>query len=160
MKNALNAVMGVVIVVGLGYAVFQRPPGTSTVQANTAVSTAAASTSSAEVKATYVAGAYQDFSPSLYDAAIADGKTVILDFHADWCSTCRANEPIIKRVFSTNTDTNLVGFKVNYDTETALKRTFNVRSQATIIKTSKNGKIEQLGPGPVTAGSFSRFIQS
>lgn len=159
MKNTLIAIVGIVIVAGLGYTVFQRPSGTESVQTNVAANTTA-SNPSTEGQSSYVAGAYQDFSQSAYDAAIADGKTVILDFHADWCPTCRANEPIIKGVFEARADKNLVGFKVNYDTEIALKKTFNIQNQATLIKTSKNGQTKQLGPGPVTAESLTAFIQS
>ena len=59
---------------------------------------------------------------------------MILDFHADWCPVCLANDPIITAAFRDNTNTNLVGFKVNYDKETDLKREFNIASQSTIIK--------------------------
>ncbi len=160
MKNTLIAIVGIVIVIGLGYTIFQRPSGTDATQSETATNVIASSSPSAATQSTYVAGGFQDFSQSAYDSAIADGKTVILDFHASWCSTCVANEPIIREVFKTNTDKNLVGFKVNFDTEVALKKIFNIQSQATFIKTSKGGKTEQLGPGPVTAESFSGFIQS
>ncbi|TAK04798.1 thioredoxin [Patescibacteria group bacterium] len=150
MKNILFAVVGVVLFSGLGYAVIHG-------QGAGSASLAAVVTAN---DASYRAGAYQDFSRAAYDRALADGKTVILDFHADWCPTCRANEPVIRRTFELNTDANLVGFKVNYDTEVALKRTFHVTSQSTIIKTSVEKIPERLGPGPVTAESLAFFIRS
>ncbi len=160
MKNTLFAIGGIIVLIGLGYAVFSRPSATDVPQPATTSGVEASPTAPTGEQVVYVAGAYQDFSQTAYDSALADGKTVILDFHADWCPTCQVNEPIIKSVFSTNTDTNIVGFKVNYDTEIGLKKAFNIQSQSTIIKTVKDEAAEQLGPGPVTAESFSAFIQS
>lgn len=157
MKN-IYVIVGIVLLFGIGYAIFRQPQATPSVEA-TDLAPSGASVGAAD-QTTYSAGAYQDFSQVAYEQALADGKTVILDFHADWCPTCRANEPIITSVFNSNTDTNIVGFKVDYDNEVELKRTFNVVSQSTIIKTSANGDTRQLGPGPVTTGSFTAFIQS
>ncbi len=159
MKNTFFAIGGIVVLIGLGYAVFSRPSDVG-VTLSTPTSDIEAQTSPTGEQVAYVAGAYQNFSEAAYDAALADGKTVILDFHADWCPTCRANEPVITSVFKSNIDTNLVGFKVNYDTEIALKKTFNIQGQSTIIKTTKDKAVEQLGPGPVTTESFTTFIQS
>ncbi len=148
------------MLIGLGYAVFSRPSDAGVTQPATTSGAEASPTSPTGEQVSYVAGAYQNFSQAAYDAALTDGKTVILDFHADWCPTCRANAPIIEAVFSSNSNTDLVGFQVNYDTEIALKKTFNIQSQSTIIKTAKGKAAEQLGPGPVTAESFTTFIQS
>ncbi len=159
MKNTLIAIIGVALVLGFGYVVTQDPSGTPVVETDPPSHTSNA-VPSTQGKDLYIAGAYQDFTQPAYEAAIADGKTVILDFHADWCPTCRANEPIVESVFSSNTDTNIVGFKVNYDTEIALRRAFNVQSQSTFIKTSATGDTKQLGPGPITHDLFLTFIQS
>src|SRR4029453_6360889 len=35
---------------------------------------------------------WQAFAPNTLNAALAAGKTVFLDFTADWCLTCKANE--------------------------------------------------------------------
>lgn len=152
MKNTHLSIFGIVLVSALGYAVFIRPenpaPRPST------------ETDTAETSAAYTAGAYQAFSLAAYQQAVADNKTVILDFHADWCPVCLANDPIIAAAFQTNTNTDLVGFKVNYDKETELKREFNIASQSTIIKAVGGKKAGQLGPGPVTHESFKSFLQS
>ncbi len=159
MKNTLIVIIGIAILSALGYVVFSRPSDSTNTTAQS-VTTTPGAVVAASGDITYSAGAYQDFSQSAYEQALTDGKTVILDFHADWCPTCRANEPIIESVFQSNTNLNLIGFKVNYDTEIALKKIFNIASQSTIIKTSKDAASLQLGPGPVTVESFTAFIQS
>lgn len=160
MKNTLFAIGGIVTLIGLGYAIFSRPSDTGVTQLAATSGIEKSTISPAGERVAYVPGAYQDFSQAAYDAALSDGKTVILDFHADWCPTCRANEPIITSVFESNTDTNIVGFKVDYDNEIELKRTYNIASQSTIIKTGAGGGTKQLGPGTVTTKSFATFIQS
>lgn len=35
---------------------------------------------------------WQNFSPEVLEQAVAAGKTVFIDFTADWCLTCKANE--------------------------------------------------------------------
>jgi len=42
---------------------------------------------------------WQDFSNDLVNQHRADGKNVFIDFTADWCITCKANERV---VFSSN----------------------------------------------------------
>lgn len=36
-----------------------------------------------------------DYAPGMLDARLAAGETVFLDFKADWCSTCRAQERVL-----------------------------------------------------------------
>ena len=152
MKNFL-VLIAVVAVVGVGYVVLSSPKESETNQASTSIVSDRTSIS-------YVAGAYQTFSQGAYEKALADGKTVILDFHADWCPTCVANKKIIEAEFEANLDTNLVGFQVNYDTEREMKRAFNVTIQGMIIKTTALGEIGRLGPNPTTTKEFVAFMKS
>ena len=36
--------------------------------------------------------AWQTYSPDLFESLVRDGKPVFIDFTADWCLTCKANE--------------------------------------------------------------------
>ncbi len=81
--------------------------------------------------ASYEAGAIQDFDQETFETALADGKKVLLDFYADWCPTCRSNAPVVKSAVQADGD--VVAFKVNYDTEQALRSKYGVVSQSTYI---------------------------
>lgn len=113
----------------------------------------------------YHAGALQTYSPTAYAGALADGKTVIIDFHADWCDICAKNFPHIRAAFENTSHPNVVGFKANYDTETALENQFGVTMQSTLVKVHGNSpetaeKVSTLGPGPLTQEQVEAFIQS
>lgn len=43
-----------------------------------------------------------DYTPGLVKSELAAGKTVFLDFKADWCSTCAAQERVIKALKAEN----------------------------------------------------------
>ena len=69
-------------------------------------------------------------------AALAEaqnaGKPVALHFHADWCSTCRAQTKVFGALKS-ETDLDMTILVADYDKETELKRALKVRTQSTLI---------------------------
>lgn len=75
-------------------------------------------------------GAYQAYSESAVKTALADGKKVALFFHASRCPACVNAE---KEIMASTLPDNSVIFKVNYDTETDLKKTYGVTSQHTFV---------------------------
>lgn len=87
---------------------------------------------------------YIEFKKSDYDKALSSGKVVFLDFYANWCPICRAEEPEIHRGFDSLTENKIIGFRVNFndsDTdndEKQLAKDFNVPYQHTKI-ILKNG---------------------
>ncbi|MEO1239995.1 MAG: thioredoxin family protein [Pseudomonadota bacterium] len=48
------------------------------------------------------AGFGLDYTPGLVDRELAAGKTVFLDFAAEWCTTCRAQERAITALVNEN----------------------------------------------------------
>ncbi|PIR49662.1 hypothetical protein COU79_03685 [Candidatus Peregrinibacteria bacterium CG10_big_fil_rev_8_21_14_0_10_54_7] len=113
----------------------------------------------------YTAGAIQTYSPTAYAEALADGKTVVIDFHASWCPICAANAPGIRAAFESTNDASVVGFIADYDKETALENQFGVSSQSTLVKVRGNDpqsatKVSTLGPGPLTQEQVATFIRS
>lgn len=59
-------------------------------------------------------------------------RPVALHFHADWCPTCRVQSQVLQQLKS-EPGLDLTVLVVNYDTEKALKRRFNVRAQSTVV---------------------------
>lgn len=86
---------------------------------------------------TAIAGAYVDYSPE--KVANASGEKILF-FHAPWCPQCRAAEKSIKEA---NLPDNLTIFKVDYDTNQALRQQYGVTLQTTFVKIDDKGnKVE------------------
>lgn len=65
-------------------------------------------------------------------AAMAEGKTTLLFFHAPWCPVCKAQEPKVKAQLN-GAHKDVVAFTVDYDSNMALRRELKVDKQSTLI---------------------------
>jgi thioredoxin 1 len=79
-----------------------------------------------------------------FDEIKNSGKTVLLDFYADWCGPCRMVSPIIDAIAEENPDI-IVG-KINVDNELELAQAFGVMSIPTIA-VLKDGKLVNKSAG-------------
>lgn len=76
-------------------------------------------------------GKVKVYEPIQFQAAQKAGKTILLDFHASWCPTCRTQAPILEKLAMQNPE--IVFFRVDYDREKDLRKQFNVRKQSTLV---------------------------
>jgi len=72
----------------------------------------------------------EDLKDTTFDAAIADGITVI-DFWADWCGPCRAMAPQLERAAKLRPQYQFG--KVDVDAEPGLASRYGIRSIPTLI---------------------------
>jgi thioredoxin 1 len=79
------------------------------------------------------------FDKLKFEAALAQGKPVIVSFAADWCPTCRAQKPVVEALLKEDRLKPVTLFVANYDTETALKKQLGVTQQSTFV-VFKGGK--------------------
>jgi thioredoxin 1 len=73
---------------------------------------------------------YVEYSKAAFDKA-TDKKRVLF-FHASWCPNCRAAEATINAGLKT-IPANVVIFKVDYDKEVAMKKTYGITYQHTFV---------------------------
>ena len=61
---------------------------------------------------------FVDYAPGVIDAALAEGKTVFVDYSADWCSTCKRQERVINALRAENPayDAAMTFVRVDWDT--------------------------------------------
>jgi thioredoxin 1 len=83
------------------------------------------------------AAGFVDYTPGSIDAALADGKTVLVDYSATWCSTCKRQERVINALRATDAayDENLTFIKVDWDTykSAAVTTDRNIPRRSTLI---------------------------
>lgn len=79
-------------------------------------------------------GTFTDYSP----AALSADSTNVLFFHADWCPTCRGLENNLNANLS-DIPANVNILKLDYDTETELKKKYGVIRQHTLIVVDADG---------------------
>jgi Thiol:disulfide interchange protein len=79
------------------------------------------------------AGEIKPYSQAEFDRLVAEGKPVLLDIHADWCPTCKQQDPIVHHLMGEAAYKDVTTLTVDFDTEKALLKTYNVRTQSTLI---------------------------
>ncbi|MBE1282370.1 MAG: thioredoxin [Rhodobacteraceae bacterium] len=52
----------------------------------------------------FAAQGFTDYTPGLVQSLLKDGKTVFIDYAADWCSTCARQERVIHALLAQNPD--------------------------------------------------------
>jgi thioredoxin 1 len=75
---------------------------------------------------------FRPYTTEAFKTAMGEGKTTLVFFHAPWCPVCKAQEP--KVLAHLNGDhKNVVAFKVDYDSNPALRKELKVDKQSTLI---------------------------
>lgn len=74
----------------------------------------------------------QPYSAAALAVAQKADKPVALQFHADWCPTCRAQDKVLDKL-KAEPGLDVTVFKVNYDTEKDLKRQYKIQTQSTVV---------------------------
>jgi thiol-disulfide isomerase/thioredoxin len=85
------------------------------------------------VAATASATESKPYQAAAFQQAQADGKTVLVDFAASWCPTCRKQGPVIDGLLKQEKFKDVVAFKADYDEEKDLKKALKVASQSTLV---------------------------
>lgn len=77
--------------------------------------------------------AQTDFNQESFKQAQKEGKSIILNFHADWCPTCRKQNKVITEILRSADFSKVVWFKVDFDNSESLQKELNVSRQSTLI---------------------------
>jgi thiol-disulfide isomerase/thioredoxin len=75
----------------------------------------------------------QAFDQAAFDALQQQGKPTLVMIHADWCPTCKAQEPIIGELLKTPELQSIVALRVDFDKQKTVVKAFKVQYQSTLI---------------------------
>lgn len=84
----------------------------------------AAAASAAEVR---------PFDAKVFAAAQAQGRPILVDVHADWCPTCRAQAPIVDAIVAAPEYRRLLVLKLDFDKQKPDWKRLKVQRQSTLI---------------------------
>jgi len=73
------------------------------------------------------------FDQAGFEAAQAAGKPILVEIHADWCPTCRAQDPIISDLMRDPKNADFVVLRVDFDKQKDVVKRFRVQYQSTLI---------------------------
>lgn len=73
------------------------------------------------------------FTPAALAAAKSSGKPVLVDVTAPWCPTCKAQKPILSKLYADPAYKDLVVFDVDFDSQKPALKTLGVTAQSTLI---------------------------
>ena len=79
------------------------------------------------------------YDKAAFDKAIAERKPVIVNFHADWCPTCKTQKPIVRELLNEPGMKDVTLFVADFDKEKDLKKSLRVSQQSTFV-VFKGGK--------------------
>ena len=73
------------------------------------------------------------FSAEAFKAAQASGSPILIEIHADWCPTCKAQKPILDKLTADPKFKDLKIFRVDFDAMKPEVRQFGAQMQSTLI---------------------------
>lgn len=99
------------------------------------------------------------FDQASFQAAQQRGARILVDISATWCPTCKAQAPIIDSLAGQPSNSDLMIFSVDFDSQKPTVREFGARSQSTLI--AFRGKTETArSVGDTDPASISALVQS
>ena len=86
------------------------------------------------------------FDQATFEALQAADRPILIDVYADWCPTCKQQEPIVSELMQSTEFKDFTVLKVNYDTQKGIRRIFRVTQQSTfIVYRGKNEVARSIG---------------
>ena len=73
------------------------------------------------------------FSAEAFKAAQEQGGPILVEIHADWCPTCKAQNPILDKLTAEPKFKDLKIFRVDFDAMKPVVKQFGAQMQSTLI---------------------------
>lgn len=73
------------------------------------------------------------FDEQAFRAAQDSGKPILVEIHADWCPTCKAQEPILNKLSNEARFSRIERFRVDFDGQKDAVKRFGAKVQSTLV---------------------------
>lgn len=73
------------------------------------------------------------FTQTGFHSLQKEGKPILIEVHAPWCPTCRAQAPIINEFMKKKEYQSITVLRVDFDDQKDILKLFNVNKQSTLI---------------------------
>lgn len=97
------------------------------------------------------------FSQASFETAKKAGKPILVEVSAPWCSTCKAQAPILGELSGQARFKDFQIFKVDFDSQKDVLKSLNVQMQSTLI-VFKGGKEVGRSTGDTKKGSIEALL--
>lgn len=97
------------------------------------------------------------FSQTSFETAKKAGKPILVEVSAPWCSTCKAQAPILGELSGQARFKDLQIFKVDFDSQKDALKSLNVQMQSTLI-VFKGGKEVGRSTGDTKKASIDALL--
>lgn len=98
------------------------------------------------------------YSQPVFDKLIEDGKPVLVEVHADWCSTCRAQAKVTDALLRVKPYRGIRSLKVDYDNQQDVIKALRASKQSTLI-VFKGGKEVGRSLGDTTPEGIENLLK-
>jgi thiol:disulfide interchange protein len=75
----------------------------------------------------------EPFDQKTFDRLNADGRPILVAIHADWCTTCKAQEQVLSGLVQRPGFKSLSLLRVDFDSQKGTLKAFHVVQQSTLI---------------------------
>jgi thioredoxin 1 len=99
----------------------------------------------------------QPFKQADFDALQKAGKPIVVMIHANWCPTCKAQEPILDALLKEPRFQKIAGLRVDFDDQKKIVREFHATYQSTLI-VFKAGKEVGRSTGDTTKEGIAALL--
>jgi thiol-disulfide isomerase/thioredoxin len=97
------------------------------------------------------------YTAAAFDAAQGAGRSILVEIHATWCPTCKAQAPILADLERNPKFGDLLVVHVDFDSQKDAVRRFGARIQSTLI-TFKNGRETGRSVGDTNRDSIAALL--
>src|SRR5260221_13735349 len=98
-----------------------------------------------------------NYDAKSFAAAQAAGRSILVEIHAPWCPTCKAQAPILGDLEKQEKFRKLIVFRVDFDSQKDAVRAFGARVQSTLI-TFKGSQESGRSVGDTNPSSISALL--